>query len=81
MKTKTLYTEHGPTVSYDDFDILERSHTDLLQALEGVMSEIDNGRLVRNIDKDHEPNWAIRQMDLVLALNKALKAISHAKQL
>lgn len=55
------------------------SAPELLEALEGIMSEIDNGRLVRNIDKDHEPNWAMKQRDLVLALNKAVKAIKKAK--
>lgn len=31
MKAKTFYTDNGPMVSYDDFDILQRSHAELLK--------------------------------------------------
>lgn len=51
---------------------------DLLEALQSVLALIDNGTLVRNISKDSEPDYAVRQLLLILAIKQASEAIKKA---
>jgi hypothetical protein len=50
---------------------------DCYEALKGIMAFIDEGVLVRNTQNDSDPNWAIHQMPLVLALSKAKSALEN----
>jgi hypothetical protein len=48
------------------------------EALEAVMSLIDDQWLVRNTDSDHAPDWALKQIDSVLKLKLAADALALA---
>lgn len=52
---------------------------DLLVALKGLMAMIDTGKLVRDTSRDHETGWALKQVDLVRALQTAQSAIDKAE--
>lgn len=43
----------------------------LIESLSDILSLIDEGVLVRDTSKDHEPTWAMAQVPLVKALVKA----------
>lgn len=44
-------------------------------ALKVVMQLIDDGLLVRDTSRDSEPDWAMRQLPLICALQKARAAL------
>ncbi len=52
---------------------------DLLEACEKLVAMIERGELVRNIDRDGDTDWAMRMMDFVPRLQKAVFAIAKAK--
>lgn len=51
---------------------------DLYEALKGVMGLIDSGYLVRDTSGDVEPGWAMRQIQSMLLLANAEKALAKA---
>jgi len=70
---------HGNQAEDDANTRLISAAPDLLEALKGVMGLIASGALVRNIASDAEPDWAIRQIPLVMTLKKAESAIAKAE--
>lgn len=52
----------------------------LLEATKALMKLIDDGKLARDISHDHEPGWALNQVELVLVLARAHKAIIAAEK-
>lgn len=48
-------------------------------ALAELFALIEDGRLVRNIARDHEPGWAGRVTELVLVLRRAFEAVDRAR--
>jgi hypothetical protein len=56
------------------------THDQLVEALDELMALIENNTLVRNISRDGDPDWAIRQLPLVMTLKKAQAALKSAKQ-
>ncbi len=53
---------------------------DLLAALKSVMALIDDQLLIRDISRDGEPGWAIKQAPIVTALADAVMAIKKAER-
>lgn len=51
---------------------------ELLASLHKVLKYIDDGFLVRNIEKDHEPDFFIRMAPFVMDLKEASEAIKKA---
>lgn len=51
---------------------------EMLEALKDLMELINSGYLIRNIDDDGKPDWALRQVKPVMMLNKAAAAIAKA---
>lgn len=49
-------------------------------ALADVHKMIDNGELVRDISKDHAPDWAIKAFDFVTRLQKIEQALEAARK-
>ncbi|KKN72119.1 hypothetical protein LCGC14_0414050 [marine sediment metagenome] len=56
------------------------NHDDLLEAFKSVMELIDTGYLIRDISKDAEPGFAIRQFEPVRQLQQAVLAIDKAEK-
>lgn len=56
---------------------LERDNAALRGALEGVMQQVKEGRLVRDIRGDAEPGWALKQVPLVRALAVADQVLAN----
>ena len=54
---------------------------DLLHALKGIMDLLDSGYLVRNIDDDLKPDFALRQIKPIGIFKSAIDAISKAEGL
>lgn len=52
---------------------------DLFEACEIVIELLDAGQLVRDISKDHEPNYILEMVKFVPKLAKITSAISKAK--
>ncbi len=52
----------------------------LVEALEGIVGLMDDGSLVRNISKDHEPGWAFKQIGFVKTLAHAALALAPFKE-
>ncbi len=52
---------------------------EMLAALKAMMGLLDSGYLVRNIDNDHEPDWAMKQIEPVRRLKDAVDAIARAE--
>lgn len=52
---------------------------DLLAACETLMGYIDNGTLVRDVERDGQPDFTIRMMHFVRDLGAAQAAIAKAK--
>lgn len=53
-----------------DRDWLLARVTELTEALGTMSARIADGTLVRDISRDHEPGWAMRQLPLVLLLKR-----------
>lgn len=51
----------------------------LLHSLQWLMAMLDCGTLVRNIERDMEPDFAIRMVGFVTNLKKAAAAIAKAE--
>ena len=49
----------------------------LADALRFFLSGLDNGDLVRDITKDHRPDWALKMMHFVRDLTKAQQALAQ----
>lgn len=62
-----------------DLPKLLAAYRELRDALQGVMDLIDDGKLVRDISKDGEPNWAMSQLCIVRALADAARALKEPK--
>lgn len=58
------------------WDAIVRERDDLRAALTDMFALIDEGLLVRNIEKDAEPSWAMRQVRFVQRLAKAQAALN-----
>ena len=54
------------------------NHYELLETLQDVFLMMDEQILVRNTDKDNEPDWAIKSMAFVARLKRAQIAIEKA---
>lgn len=52
---------------------------ELLEGLKGMISLLDSGYLVRNIDDDHKPDFALKQIEPVRKLKVAVDAIAKAE--
>jgi hypothetical protein len=61
--------------------LTERADTiqELVSACKALLRCIDDGLLVRNIAKDHESGWAMKQIPLVQAIQSTLDAIAKAE--
>ena len=57
----------------------ETAAADLLAALKWFVEQITDGTLVRDISKDHEPEYNLRMMKFVQQLNETEAAIAKAK--
>ena len=53
---------------------LHKAAKELLDAAKGVWKLLEDGVLVRRINKDHEPHWAIKQIPIV----RTLYALEHS---
>ena len=51
----------------------------LLEGLKDLFRLLDEGKLVRDISNDHDPNWALNAADLVARLAKAKLAVADAE--
>lgn len=51
------------------------------EALEDVFKMIDEGKLVRDISKDSDPDYAMRSMDFVMRLKKNYEAMRRIEEL
>lgn len=51
----------------------------LREALAGVMSLVESGYFVRDISRDGEPDWAMRQLEGVTKLKAAHQALSGSE--
>jgi hypothetical protein len=51
---------------------------DLLAALAGLLKAFDEGIAGRNTERDHEPGWVMRSVELVRTLASAQAAIAKA---
>ena len=56
---------------------LEGENERLREALAGLYGLVESGDLVRDISKDHETDWALKQLPFVAKLSAAQKALSH----
>lgn len=54
------------------------SYSDMRAALKSVLTLIDEGKLVRDISGDSEPDWALRQLPLVRTLQACRAALAKA---
>lgn len=52
---------------------------DLLEALKLIWSMFDDGRIVRNIANDGEPDWALKMLNFTRELQTIQKAIAKAE--
>jgi hypothetical protein len=59
--------QKGPTLEQR----LQRENKELKEALRDLFSMMEEGFLVRDISKDHEPNWVFKMMSFVSRLKKA----------
>lgn len=59
---------------------LHKNASELLAAAKGVWKLLEDGMLVRQTNKDHEPDWAIKQIPIVRALSKLEQAITEAEK-
>lgn len=64
-----------------EFIRLQESHAEMLEALRGMLRLMDDGLLVRDISRDHEPGWAVRQMPLVMGIKRAQTALANAERI
>jgi len=55
------------------------SHDALLAACKEIWKLVDDGVLVRDISRDFEPNWILRQIPVVRSLRKLEEAIKLAE--
>jgi hypothetical protein len=68
-----------------DYDVdranaqLMASAPDLLEALRLLIEMVEDGRLVRDTRNDDKPGWSLKQVPLVIALQKAKAAIEQAE--
>lgn len=62
-----------------EVDRLRAERAELLAALKSVMSDIDNGVLVRNVSRDGEPNWSLEMLSFVRRLQECQHAIAKAE--
>jgi hypothetical protein len=56
-------------------DIFQRVK-ELEESLKAIIGHIENGFLVRDISKDHEPGWAVKQLPFLNDLGKAQKLLT-----
>lgn len=59
----------------EDRDRLAERVRSLRESLRDVFGLIDTHFLVRNIDNDHDPDWAIKQLEPMTKLNSAYKVL------
>lgn len=58
-----------------------RSQNDaLVEALKAIFKAMDDGLLVRDVSRDHQESWALRQLPLVRTLQQAQDALAKAVQ-
>jgi hypothetical protein len=70
--------EHQLAALTREAEGLRRDRDSLRYPLSALMGAINEGLLVRDISRDHEPGWAMRQLPLVMMLNGAQKALDAA---
>lgn len=86
MKTQSwLWPDHAISKQEsrqlrEEHNALVNLNAELLEALKSVFGLMDENWLVRNIDNDSEPGFALRQIEPLQKLAKAHSAISHAEQ-
>ncbi len=56
---------------------LERENERLREALQGLYGLVKSGALVRDASKDHERDWAMRQLPFVAKLKAAQAALKE----
>lgn len=52
---------------------------ELLEGLRNIFALLDSGYLVRNIDNDHLPDFAMKQLKPMMQLKEASKAVERAE--
>ena len=67
-----------------DLQLLADAHLivaapELLEACKSILAHLESGALVRNTSKDHESDWAIKQIPLLRDLAALGEAISKAE--
>ena len=77
----------GPPIAYvagslEAVDICRalNSHQVLVDALAGLLNDIETGLLVRDVTRDVEPDWASNMMAFVQRLQKAQAALATAQE-
>lgn len=65
----------------DKIDMIElqMQRNELLEACHAVHKLLENGTLVRDTSKDHERDWAIKQLPLARVLCQLRRAIENAE--
>jgi hypothetical protein len=63
-----------------EFPIGQLRQRELLDACLAISKLLDDGLLVRDISRDDEPGFAIRSLNIVMALKKLNDAIEFAEQ-
>src|SRR5579863_3469493 len=58
---------------------LEKAAPQLYSSLKTIMGWLTEGKLVRDISRDHEDGWAIRMVGFVAELGKAQQALLTAE--
>lgn len=58
---------------------LQRRNAELLKALELVWSMFDDKRIVRNIENDHKPDWALKMLQFTQDLKTIHEAMQHSQ--
>ena len=53
-------------------------HDELVAALQTVWAMFDDGRIVRNINNDGKPDWAMKMLEFTRELQKIQSAIAKA---
>ena len=57
------------------------SHDPLVEALEKIYKYIDDGILVRNLERDNEDGWAMEMLEFVQVLTAGKQALAGGKEI
>ncbi len=80
-RTRFVAECSGAGLPNDDNARLIAAAPELLEALKLVWSMFDDGRIVRNIANDHNPDWALKMLTFARELQAISAAIAKAEGL